>query len=384
MPKDHKRHTLRLLAPDDLPDLLQSDEPEPREDLMVALDPLTRREVTALLAYEEDEAGGLMNPRFARVRPDMSVDEALKYLRRQAEGRLETMRYVYVLGPEQRLLGVVSLRQLFMAPSQSRVSDIMRTNLVCADENLDQEELRQLFSRSALMAVPVIDDEHRMKGIVTVDDIVEVVEEEATEDIQRLGGTEVLDAPYLRVNLFEMIRKRAGWLVILFIGEMLTATAMAYYEQEIAKAVVLALFIPLIISSGGNSGSQASTLVVRAMALNEVHMRDWWRIFRREIVVGSMLGAILGGIGFLRIVFWPTRAVVYGEHYVKIGLTVAVSLIGVVLWGSLSGSMLPFVLRRFKLDPAVASAPFVATLVDVFGVVIYFTVASIFLRGTLL
>jgi magnesium transporter len=234
------------------------------------------------------------------------------------------------------------------------------------------------------MALPVVDEAGRMKGIVTIDDIVDVVQEEATEDIQKIGGMEALDGPYLQIGLIPMIKKRAGWLSALFLGEMLTATAMGYYESKIEQAVVLALFIPLIISSGGNSGSQASTLVIRAMALGEVRLRDWWRVIRRELAAGLLLGAILGMIGFMRILLWPTRMQMYGEHYLLVGLTVACSLIGVVLFGTLAGSMLPFLLRRLGCDPASASAPFVATLVDVTGLVIYFTVASLILRGVLL
>lgn len=384
MPFEQRRHWLRLLAPDDLTDLIQASEGEARDHLMAALSPRSRREITPLLAYEEDEAGGLMNPRFARLRPEMNVEAGLTYLRRQAERRLETMRYVYVLDTDQKLLGVVSLRQLFMSKGSEKVQDIMRTSFVSARDDLDQEELKQIFSHSALMAVPVVDADNHMKGIVTVDDIVEVVEEEATEDIQLLGGTAVLEAPYLRIGLFTMLRKRAVWLIVLFVGEMFTASAMSYYEHEIQQAVVLALFIPLIISSGGNAGSQASTLVVRAMALNEVRLRDWWRVFGREILVGSMLGLILGIIGLARVTLWPTRESVYGEHYFLIGIAVSTSLVGVVLWGSISGAMLPFLLKKLRLDPATASAPFVATLVDVFGLVIYFSLASFLLKGALL
>ncbi len=383
IPVHEQRLWIRLLPPDDLTDLIQEVSPDMRASILKQLDAATRKEVTALLAYKEDEAGGLMSPRFARVRPDMRVDEAISYLRRQAP-QVETTRYLYVLDANQKLLGIVSLRNLFAAENNVLVKDIMRTSVVVARENMSQEEMRHLFSKSGLMAIPVVDDEGHMKGIVTVDDIVDVVEEEATEDIQRLGGSEALDEPYLKIRLHRMIRKRAGWLVVLFLGEMLTATAMGYFEHEIARAVVLALFIPLIISSGGNSGSQASTLVVRAIALREVRLRDWWRVFARELFVGTTLGLILGSIGFLRIIVWPTREALYGPHYVLVGLTVAVSLIGIVLWGSLAGAMLPFILRRANIDPATASAPFVATLVDVSGLVIYFTVASLILKGVLL
>jgi magnesium transporter len=314
----------------------------------------------------------------------MTADEAISYLHKQARERVETIYYVYVLNAQQQLVGVVSFRQLFEAPGSMKVHDLMQTEVVTVAEQMDQEDVGLLFARHSLLAIPVVDTERHMKGVVTVDDIVDVVQEEATEDIQKIGGMEALDEPYLDIGLFRMIRKRAGWLSALFMSETLTATAMGYYEHEIARAVVLALFIPLIISSGGNSGSQASTLVVRAMALGEVRLRDWWRVMRREFAAGLALGSILGMIGLLRILLWPTRAALYGEHYILIALTVACSLVGIVLWGTISGSMLPLMMRRLGFDPASASAPFVATLVDVTGLIIYFTVASVILYGTLL
>jgi magnesium transporter len=384
MSAGERRSWMRLLPPDDAADVIQAAPPDEREGLLALLDDPTRKDVSALLAYAEDDAGGLMNPHFARLRPEMSVDEAITYLRRQALERAETIYYVYVLDPEQRLLGVMSFRELFAAPSEKRVRDIMRTGVVVAPEEMDQEALSRLFATHNFLAIPVVDAERRVKGIVTVDDIVDVVQEEATEDIQKIGGMEALDAPYLESGFWSMVRKRAGWLSALFIGEMLTATAMGYYENEIARAVVLALFVPLIISSGGNSGSQASTLVVRALALGEVKLRDWWRVVRREIGAGLALGTILASIGLARILLWHGLFRVYGEHYVAIGLTVATSLIGVVTWGTIAGSMLPLLLRRLGFDPASASAPFVATMVDVSGLIIYFTVASLILRGTLL
>jgi magnesium transporter len=384
LPVFERRFWLRIMPPDDLADLIQEFEPELRYAMLAELDPRLGKEVAALLAYAEDQAGGLMNPRFARIRPDMQVGEALRYLRKQAHENLENLRFIYVLDRDQKLLGAVSLREIFLAPDQKLVQDIMRTNLVVANENMDQEALKQLFASHGLIAIPIVDSSGRMKGIVTADDIVEVVEEEATEDIQRMAGVEALDAPYLKIDMANMIKKRGGWLIILFFGEMFTATAMSYFEHELERALVLALFIPLIISSGGNSGSQASTLVVRAMALGEVRLRDWSKVLGREVVVGAALGLILGSFGLLKIIFWPNRESVYGEHYFLVGLSVSVSLVGVVLWGSLIGSMLPFVLRKCKLDPATASAPFVATLVDVCGLIIYFTTASLILRGTLL
>ena len=260
----------------------------------------------------------------------------------------------------------------------------METDLVTTSEETDQETVSRLLTRYDLVALPVLDAEGRMKGIVTFDDIVDVVEEEATEDIQKMGGSEALDAPYMQVSMVQMIKKRAGWLAALFLGELLTATAMGHYEHEIARAVVLAVFIPLIISSGGNSGSQATTLIIRALALSEVRVRDWFRVIRRELVAGLSLGAILGAIGFARVMVWQVAFKSYGDHAVLIGLTVAFSLVGVVLWGTLTGSSLPFLFRRLGFDPASASAPFVATLVDVTGLIIYFSVASLLLSGSLL
>jgi magnesium transporter len=314
----------------------------------------------------------------------MSVDEAIRYIRAQSKQQAETIYYGYVLDSEQHLLGVVSFRELFITPSDRLVREFMKTDLVTLPEEMDQEEVSKKFAEAGLLALPVVDSQGRMKGVVTVDDVVEVVREEATEDIQKLGGVEALENPYLQTGFFEMIKKRGGWLVVLFLGEMFTATAMSHFEGEIQRAVVLALFIPLIISSGGNSGSQASTLIIRALALEEIRLKDWWRVFLRELLAGLVLGIFLGTIGLFRVLLWPGREKIYGEHYVLIAVTVAVSLIGVVIWGVLAGSMLPFVLRRFRFDPASASAPFVATLVDVTGLVIYFTVANLMLRGVLL
>ena len=388
LPQNERRIWIRLLPPDDATDLVQETPEEDRHGLLGLLDDYTRREVVALLAYAEDDAGGLMSPRFARLRPDMTVDEAVTYLRRQAE-QVETIHYAYVLDSDQKLLGVVPLRRLMSAPRDQRVRDIMRTDFISASEELDQEALAKLFSEEHLFAIPIVDHQGRMKGIVTADDIVNVVTEEASEDIQKIGGMEALDAPYLKVAMTEMVRKRGGWLAALFIGETLTATAMSFFEKELAKAIVLGLFIPLIISSGGNSGSQATTLVIRAMALGEVTLRDWWRVIRREVAAGLTLGCMLGAIGITRILLWQEVAVatgkdLYGQHYLLVAITVGASLVGVVLFGTLAGAMLPFVLRRLGLDPASASAPFVATLVDVTGLIIYFTVASMILRGTLL
>ncbi|HEY4219768.1 MAG TPA: magnesium transporter, partial [Myxococcota bacterium] len=373
---------LRLLPPDDVADVIQGSPPELRDPMLALLDDQARRDVVALLAYKEDVAGGLMSTRFARLRPDMSVDEAIQYLRRQARERVETLYYAYVLGPAQHLLGVISFRELFAARPGALVQDVMTTDTVTVPESMDQEAVARLIVDNDLIAVPVVDSERRMKGIITVDDIVDVMREEATEDIQKVGGSEALSGPYLGVRMSEMIKKRAGWLTILFIGEMFTATAMTYFQAEIERAVVLALFVPLIISSGGNSGSQASTLIIRALALGEIALRDWPRVLRREVISGLTLGLVLGAIGFCRVLLWSAVFHnVYGPHFFLVAAVVGISLIGCVTWGAVSGSMLPFVLRRVGFDPASASAPFVATLIDVTGLIIYFSVASvIFLR----
>jgi magnesium transporter len=396
LPRLEQRRWLRLLPPDDIADIIQEASDDEREQLLGLLDGPARTEINALLAYAEDVAGGLMNPRYARLRAEMAVAEAISYLRAQKSHNAELIWYGYVVDAQQRLVGVVSFRELVTAPPGQHIRELMTTDLVTVLDTMDQEQVSHVFADENLYCIPVVDAEGRMKGIVTADDIVDVVKEEATEDMQKIGGTEALDAPYLSVSLPQMWRKRASWLAALFIGETLTATAMAFFEAQISRAVVLALFIPLIISSGGNSGSQATTLVIRAMALGEVRLRDWLRVLRRELITGLSLGAFLGAIGFARILLWEyvyqhtghgeagRAPFLYTEHYFVVAITVAFSIVGVVLWGSLMGAMLPFVLRRLGLDPASASAPFVATLVDVTGIVIYFGAAMLVLKGTLL
>jgi len=374
---------LQLLSPDDAADVILALPADKRAALLSALDEPARREVDVLLTYRSDVAGGLMSTRFARLRPEHTVDEAISYLRQQALS-LETIYCAFALDEEQHLLGTVFLQDLFCADRGKTIGEVMHRDCVTVAEGMDQEKVARLLADNRLQAVAVIDHQGHIVGVVTVDDLMDVVTEEATEDIQKIGGMEALDAPYLEISLRRMIRKRAGWLAILFLGEMLTATAMSYYERQIERAVVLALFIPLVISTGGNSGSQATTLVIRAMALGEVKLRDFWRVAWREICAGLSLGLFLGLIGFARIVIWQAVSPVYGEYYLLIGLSIAASLVGVVLFGSIAGAMLPFILTLCGLDPASASAPFVATLVDVTGLVIYFTLASFILRGTLL
>jgi magnesium transporter len=383
-PSAERRNWIRALAPEDAADVIQETPPREREDLVSSIDEPLKSEVKGLLAYAEDQAGGLMSPRYARLRPSMTVEETFSYLRRDARDREKNVYYAFVVDPEERLLGVVSFRDLFSARRDQSIQDVMRRDVVTARDDLDQEALSDLFARHNLMMIPVVDAQSRIKGVVTHDDIIDVLREEATEDIHKIGGMEALEAPYLQIPLSQMIKKRGGWLAALFIGEMLTATAMGYYEDEISRAVVLALFVPMIISSGGNSGSQASTLVIRAMALKEIRLSDWWRVVRREFSAGIALGCILAAIGLVRILAWQGLFHSYGDHYMRIALTVAFSLIGVVLWGTLAGSVLPIVLRLLGFDPASASAPFVATLVDVTGLIIYFSVAHVILSGSLL
>ena len=380
MPEEERRSWLRTLAPDDAADLIQSAPKTQQPALLDALDPWPRSEVSALLAYKEDEAGGLMSPRFARLRPEMGIDEAIAYLRRQA-GQVETIYYAYVLSEEQRLLGVVSLRDLLSAPRDRLVRHVMRTRYQSASEQDRGEAVAKLMSDYRLLAIPVVNRAGIMQGIVTIDDAMQVQRENADQQLQRVGGMEALDGPYLATSFGRMIRKRAGWLSALFLGEMLTATAMGFFEQEIAKAVVLALFIPLIISSGGNSGSQAATLIIRAMALGEIKARDVFQVLRRECAAGLALGSVLCVIGMVRILLWHRLWGTYGEQFARVSLTVGASLIGVVLWGTLAGATLPLILRACRVDPATASAPAVATLVDVSGLVIYFSVAKIFFLG---
>ncbi len=373
-----QRLWVRLLAPDDAADLIQEADDDRRAELMSLFDEPTRREVRMLLAYAEDDAGGLMSPRYARVRPEMTVDEAILFLRRQANLNLETIYYGYVL-TGQKLLGVVSFRDLFQAKGDAQVSEVMHADLVTVQDDTDQEAVGAIMAEHDLVAVPVIDADGHMRGIVTIDDIVDVVQEEATEDIQKIGGTEALEAPYLEVGFLGMLQKRAGWLTVLFLAQLFSITVMTFFEESIAKMAVLAAFIPLIISSGGNAGSQATTLVTRAMALKEVRLRDWMRVFSREIILGVALGLILALVGFARILFWPGSGTTFGEHYVELGFAVATSVLCVVVWGTVSGSMLPLALRRLGFDPASASAPLVATLVDILGLVIYFNVARLWL-----
>jgi magnesium transporter len=374
---------LNEMSPDDRTALLEELPSAAARQLIRLLTPQERQIAQALLGYPEGSVGRLMTPDFIAVREDWTVQRVLDYIREHGQDS-ETLNVIYVVDDRGKLIDDIRMREFLLKPLTLPVRDLMQKTFVALNVTDSQQDALNVFRKYDRSALPVIDSNDVLVGIVTIDDMLDVAEKEATEDIQKLGGSAALDAPYLSIRFPQMIRKRAPWLVILFVSEMLTATAMAFFQDEIAKAVVLALFVPLIISSGGNSGSQATTIVIRAMALGEVLLRDWWKVMRREVFSGLTLGIILGMIGFLRIAVWSTAFHLYGPHWPLIGLTIFFSLIGVVMWGTLSGSMLPFALRRVGLDPAAASAPFVATLVDVTGLVIYFLVALVILRGTLL
>jgi magnesium transporter len=374
---------LNALSPDDRTAFINELPLDLAMQLIALLNPEERKITQDLLAYPEHSVGRIITLDYVAVRPEWSVREALDYVRAHGIDR-ETLNVIYVTDAAGRLLDDVRVRRFLLADPETKVSTLMDGNYATLHPEDDREKALDVFNRYDRVALPVTGQDQRLIGIVTADDMLDVASAEATEDIQKLGGSEALDEPYTTIALGKMVKKRAGWLVVLFLGEMLTATAMSYFEDEIAKAVVLALFVPLIISSGGNAGSQAATLVIRALALGEFRLRDWWRVMRRELVAGFLLGVILGAIGFLRIVLWAQFSGIYGEHYLLVAATVGTALVGIVLWGSLMGSMLPLVLKKLGFDPATSSAPFVATLVDVTGLVIYFSVAFFILRGTLL
>jgi magnesium transporter len=374
---------LNAMSPDDRTELLEEMPARVMQRLLDLLSPKERAVAAQLLGYDEDSVGRLMSPDFVRIRSAWTVARALDHIRRYGKDS-ETLSMVYVIDSTGRLVDDLRIRQILLAPPRTRIEELMDERFVALRATDHREKAIEAFKDADLPALPVTDRDGVLIGVVTVDDILDVAEEEATEDIQKIGGTEAFDEPYLKIGVPTMVRKRATWLVILLISEMLTATAMARFEGEIARAVVLSIFVPLVISSGGNSGSQASTLVIRAMALGEVTVRDWWRVMRREILSGLSLGLILGVIGFFRIAAWAMFFDAYGPHWALLALTVGIALVGIVLWGTLAGSMLPLLLRRIGLDPATSSAPFVATLVDVSGLIIYFTAAGIILRGTLL
>ncbi len=381
--KEEVATILNEMHPDDRTALFEELPGAVVKDVIALLSPEERKIAQNLLGYPEGSVGRLMSPDYIAVRKEWAVKEVLDFVREKGKDS-ETLNVIYVVDESGVLIDDIRIREFLLSPLDRKVSDLMNENFIALRPTDDQETAVSAFSKYSRVALPVVTDDGHLVGIVTIDDVLTVAEEEHTEDIQKFGGVEALDEPYMAIPLTSMVKKRATWLVVLFLGEMLTATAMGFFENEIAKAVVLALFVPLIISSGGNSGSQAATLIIRAMALGEVTLKGWWLVMRRELVSGFLLGVILGAIGFLRITVWSLFSNIYGDHWLLIAFTVGLSLIGVVMWGSLAGSMLPFVLKRFGADPATSSAPFVATLVDVTGLIIYFSVAVMILSGTLL
>jgi magnesium transporter len=375
---------LNELPPDDRTDFLEELPSNAVRELIKLLDNEERKITLSLLGYPENSVGRLMTPDYVYVYESNTVQQVLDTVRRIGKNS-ETIDVIYVINEKGELLDDIRIREFILASPEMRVRELMDDRVISLNAYQDQEEASDVFKMNNRVALPVVSNSNKLLGIVTIDDILWVASEEFSEDMQKIGGTQALEEPYLETPLFSLFRKRVGWLVVLFLGELLTASAMKYFEAEIGRALVLVLFIPLIISSGGNSGSQASTLIIQAMAVGEITIQDWWRVLRREILSGLLLGSVLGAIGFLRIFVWHSISPqLYGMHWVPIGITVGVTLLGVVLWGTLCGSMLPMLLKKLGADPAVSSAPFVATLVDVTGLIIYFTVALIILTGTLL
>lgn len=388
LPSAKTAELLNELPADDRTDFLEELPKAAIRDLIKLLDPEERKITLSLLGYPEDSVGRLMTPDYVYVYQQNTVQDAFETIRKHAKNS-ETIDVIYVINEQGQLMDDIRIRDVILASPEKTMGEIVDGRVVSLKVQDDQEHASQVFKMNNRVALPVVDDNNILLGIVTIDDMLWVANEEFSEDMQKMGGTEALNEPYLDIPFFTLIQKRAGWLVLLFFGELLTASAMAYFSDELSKALVLSIFVPLIISSGGNSGSQASTLIIQAMAVGEVHINDWWRVMRREILSGLTLGGILGFIGYFRIALWHqlmSRGVmqdIYGEHWSLIGFTVGFSLVGVVLWGTLTGSMLPLVLKRLGADPAVSSAPFVATLVDVTGLIIYFSMAWVFLSGIL-
>jgi magnesium transporter len=393
---DFQEDTIRSIGSDEVSEILNAMTPDDRTALFEDfpdelikysinhLNPQERRIALKLLGYNSDSIARLMTPYYIQIRKEWTVKRCLQQIKKVGK-RVETMNYLYVVDERNRLIDDLAIGTLLLEEEDTLVSDITDNHFVAITTTTSKEDAVTYFEKYDRGALPIITEAGVLVGIVTIDDILDQIEQQNTEDIQKFGGLEALDLPYIQTSWTEMIKKRATWLIILFVSEMLTASAMGYFDKEIEKAVVLALFVPLIISSGGNSGSQAATLIIRAMALQEISLKDWWYVMKKEIISGLCLGAILGVIGFIRIMLWQQIGLFdYGQYWVYVGLSVSVSLIAIVLWGTLSGSMIPFVLKKLNLDPATSSAPFVATLVDVTGLIIYFTVAGLFLTGKLL
>ncbi|RYG06160.1 MAG: magnesium transporter [Chitinophagaceae bacterium] len=382
LPAYKTAEVLNELPADDRTSFLEELPSEVVKELIKLLDPEERRVTLSLLGYPEGSVGRLMTPDYIAVQVDWTVQEVIEYIREVGKDR-ETIDVIYVVNDKGEFVDDIRIREIILANPDKQVDDIIDHRSITLKVNDEQESANETFKMNNRVALPVVDEKNILLGIVTIDDMLWVATEEFSEDMQKMGGTEALDEPYLEIPILKLFKKRVIWLAVLFVGEMLTATAMGYFEDEIAKAVVLALFIPLIISSGGNSGSQASTLIIQAMAVGEIYVADWWRVIKREIISGLLLGSVLGIVGFFRVILWNVIFHSYGDHTMMIGLTVGISLVGVVLWGTISGSMLPIILKKLGADPATSSAPFVATLVDVTGLIIYFSVAYFFMKDLL-
>lgn len=382
--KEIAEELIEHIDSDDAADVIAELPEEVQEEVLANIEDTEQKsEITELLTYDENTAGGLMAKELVKVNVSSTMLECVRELRKHAE-EIDNVYVINVVDDHNKLVGNIALKQLLVTPLRTPVREVYDPDVVSVKADTDGEEVARLMERYDLIVMPVVDDRGRLVGRITIDDVVDTIREEETEDAQKMAGMEALEYSYSNSSLLEMVKARMGWLIVLFIGESFTATAMGFFEDQIAKAVVLALFVPLIISSGGNTGSQASTLIIRALALGDVSVGEWWRIFRREVSVGLILGVSLGIIGFVRVAIWSQFVDIYGPHWVRIGIAVGISLVGVVLWGNLVGSLFPMVLKRLGMDPAVSSAPFVATVVDVTGLVIYFTIASLFLAGILL
>lgn len=375
---------LENMSPDDRTEFFEDFPDQLIKDVINLLSVAERQIALTLIGYREDSVGRIMTPYYIQARKSWTVSHTLKHIKKYGR-KAETLNFIYIVDGDQKLIDDIKIGKLLLADDNAKLESLMDFKFVAVSTLQTREEATTVFEKYDRAALPVISGSGVLVGIVTFDDMLDEIEKRDTEDIQKFGGLAALEMPYVKTSSLKMVQKRAGWLVILFLSEMLTTSAMGYFEDEIARAVVLTLFIPLIISSGGNSGSQAATLIIRAMALNEVRLRDWWFVMRKEVLSGLLLGSLLGLMGFIRIAIWQKSGLHdYGSHWTLVGLTVGVSLVGIVLWGTLAGSMVPFVLKKLKLDPATSSAPFVATLVDVTGLVIYFTIGALFLSGELL
>lgn len=384
LPEEKAAELLNALQPDDRTAFLSELSGSAVKELLKVLTPEHRAKTLELLGYEEGSVGRLMTPDYVSIKMSETCQDVLNIIRQRGKAT-ENLNFLFVIDDKGVLIDDINIKDFLVVDPGTTVAQIMDYQFIALKVNDAQKEAIKVFRNNSRFALPVIDDNGVLLGLVTLDDVLRLAETEGTREIQKIGGSEALDEPYTTISFASLVRKRAGWLIILFLGEMLTATAMGHFEGEISKAVVLALFIPLIISSGGNSGSQASSIIIRAMALGEIGFRDWWRVVRREVLSGLVLGTILGIVGFLRVFIWQEFHLYdYGAHWMKVATTVFFSLIGVVMWGTLSGSMLPLILKKLGADPAASSAPFVATLVDVTGLIIYFTVAYIIMQGTLL